>query len=78
MYSKHKVLYTRGASHVPGGHGISIADAQGIITYVNDKFCDISGYSREELLGENHRILKSDEHSHDFYRVRKNDLGNTQ
>ena len=47
---------------------VSIADRQGNITYVNDKFCEISGYSREELMGKNHRILKSNVHSADFYK----------
>lgn len=48
---------------------VSIADIRGTIIYVNDKFCDISGYSREELIGNNHRILKSDEHSLGFFKT---------
>lgn len=47
---------------------VSITDVKGNITYVNDKFCDISGYSSEELMGKNHRILKSDGHSQEFYK----------
>jgi len=46
---------------------VSVADAAGRITAVNKKFCDISGYREEELMGENHRILKSDYHSDSFY-----------
>ena len=47
---------------------VSITDVKGNITYANDKFCQISGYSLEELIGENHNILKSDQHSDDFYK----------
>ena len=42
---------------------VSIADLNGCITYANDRFCDISGYSQAELIGKNHRIVKSDHHS---------------
>lgn len=46
---------------------VSISDTKGNITYVNDNLCSISGYSREELLGQNHRIFKSGAHSTKFY-----------
>jgi len=46
---------------------VSVADVSGRIINVNDKFCEISGYSREELIGQNHRLLKSDNHPDSFY-----------
>lgn len=46
---------------------VSVADYMGRITYVNDRFCEVSGYAREEVLGQNHRIVKSGYHPASFY-----------
>jgi PAS domain S-box-containing protein len=46
---------------------VSITDLDGNITYANDKFCAISGYSRAELLGVSHRIVKSGLHEPEIF-----------
>lgn len=46
----------------------SITDSRGTITYANENFQRVSKYSEEELIGQNHRIIRSGHHSRDFFK----------
>lgn len=55
---------------------VAMTDVRGAITLVNNKFCEISGYSREELVGANHRLLHSGVHDVQFFRDMYRDIAN--
>lgn len=49
------------------GHSVFITDSEGDIVYVNPMFEEITGHSREDVIGKTPRVLKSDAHDEDFY-----------
>ena len=57
---------------------VAITDPKGTIIYANKKFCELSKYSEDELIGQNHRILKSDEHTDEFFTTMWNTITSGQ
>ncbi len=47
---------------------VSITDHKGIISYVNDKFCEIAGFTREELIGSSHQVMNSGFHPSGYFK----------
>ena len=47
---------------------VAFTDAKGVITHVNEKFCEISQFPKDELIGRTHSILKSNYHDQAFYK----------
>jgi len=57
---------------------VSIADVQGRIVYANDMFCEVSGYTRNELTGQDHRVVNSGHHDQDYIRNMWNTIAGGQ
>jgi PAS domain S-box-containing protein/diguanylate cyclase (GGDEF)-like protein len=65
---EQKILLDQYKQIVDLSSNITITDNKGIITYVNDKFCELSGYSREELIGNSHNIVRHPDMPKSFYK----------
>ena len=62
-------LYEREREHLALDHHaiVGITDAAGYLTYANDRFCEVTGYPREMLLGRHLSLMRSDQHAASFF-----------
>ncbi|WP_419764382.1 MAG: response regulator [Arcobacter sp.] len=67
FYKKQKELETY-TNIIESVAVISKTDLNGIITYVDDAFCDVTGYTKEELIGQNHNIVRHPENPKEVYK----------
>jgi diguanylate cyclase (GGDEF)-like protein/PAS domain S-box-containing protein len=66
-YATEKQLHLRSAALEAAANGIVITDRNGAIVWANHAFTTMTGYSKEEILGQNHRLLKSGEQPESYY-----------
>ena len=69
-------LYEREREHLALDHHaiVCITDATGVLTYANDRFCEVSGYGRHELLGQHLSLMRSGKHAPEFFEHLMRDL----
>ncbi len=67
-FDKQKKLLDEYKKAVDVSNIVSKADKNGVITYINDEFCRISGYTKEELIGQNHNIVRHPNVPKDVFR----------
>lgn len=68
QYNKNKQIFDQYMAVVDKANIVSKADSKGIITYTNEQFCKVSGYSNEELIGSSHNIIRHPDTTIPFFK----------